>query len=450
MQHCTSNTPPSLTEWVMFGFALILLQALLASACLADEGRIYVIASEPYPSADFNAAPAILYRVEGDQLEKVRTITTSRQDTLFVHSYPDQGYVFVGSVGALPGSFLLDVVELRNVGVERTLDLDGCWGCNPSNYPDRCMGCRYATSHLLNREGHLIYMIRPGIRYVEQLDCACRDLGVDILTGEAISGLGTDDLRYAYLNGAPGGLVDGGEFGAYIAADGMNALARAEEDAKGHDLGWALPPGLASVPGSWRKAAQLMIDNEYMRVLAPVLSAAERHAGERLFYVFNKESGEWAELSLPGSGVPMAELKYHVSSLDMSGLYFPMRGFREWLATEEIEEINVYKPDTFDLEGLAEQRFGSFRSAAERSKNRKAALSGKFRLYNARTKKLFVQDTVEPNSEVLYVDEDDRVYYRVSDELRMAKIEDGRLGAPEILVKAPEVWAVHWLFFGRE
>ena len=68
--------------------------------------------------------------------------------------------------------------------------------------------------------------------------------------------------------------MDGGEFGAVIAADGMKAVARAEEEVRGHDLGWELPPALAMVPGSWRQAAQLMIDNDLMRVLAPVVSAA--------------------------------------------------------------------------------------------------------------------------------------------------------------------------------
>ena len=169
-----------------------------------------------------------------------------------------------------------------------------------------------------------------------------------------------------------------------------------------------------------------------------------------MFYVYEKASGEWSELTLPGSGVPMVELRYHVSNLDMSGLYFPMRAFREWLAAEEIDKINVYEPRTFDLEGLAEQRFGSFRSAAERSKNRKAALSGRFRLFNARTKDLIVHDTGEPNSEVLYVDEEARVYYRVSDELRRARIQDGRLEKSMVLVKVPELWAVHWLFVGHE
>ena len=42
-----------------------------------------------------------------------------------------------------------------------------------------------------------------------------------------------------------------------------------------------------------------------------------------------------------------------------------------------------------------------------------------------------MDNTGEPNSDVLYVDEDDVAWYRVSDELRQAPIQDGRLGPPE-------------------
>ena len=439
---------PAMRPWVAAVPFLLLLQALLAVACFADEEQVYVIASEPYPNTDFSPSPAILYRVEGGRLEKVRTITTVKQDTLFVDPYPDHGYVFVGSVGARPGAFLLDVLDLGSVGVELTLDLDGCWGCNASNRRSGCMGCRYATSHLLNRDGRLIYMIRPGTRNSEQLDCACQDLGVDVRTGEAITGLGTGDLQYAYQYGAPGGLVDGGEFGADIYGGGTRARARGTADVNGHDLGWELPLGVKLEAGRWGDSARLMIDNDNMRVLGPItVGEPDRHAAERLFYVFDKESGEWSRLKLLGSGVPMPALRHYVSSLDMSGTYFPMRAFRDWLATEE---IYGYEPGALEMERLAEQRFGPFRSAAERFVLRQTAPSGRFRLHNAQTRLLIVHDTGEPNSEVLYVDEDDVAWYRVSDELRRAPIQDGRLGPPEVIVKSPELWAVHWLFLGRE
>ena len=437
----------SLRAWAAVGPGLALFQAVLAVDCLADEKSMYVIASDPFPNSIFVTSPTILYRVGNERLEKVRTITTRRQDTTFVHSYPEQGFVFVGSVGARPGSFLMDVVDLRSPSVERTVDLDGCWGCNAQNYRSSCMGCLYATSHLLDRAGRLIYMIRSGTWYSEQLDCKCRDLGVDVLTGETIADLGSGALRHAYVNGVPGGLVDGGEFGTGIIADGIRAVAQGKDDAKGIDLGWDLPRSLVFGRERWNGSARLIVDNDDMRVLAPMPFAPEDQLDEGLFFVFHHESREWSEIKLPGSGVPMAALRSHVHTLDMTGQYFPMRAFREWLAAEEIY-AHEWGPRGF--ERLAEQRIGPFRFAEERFRDHQAALPGKFRLYNARTKILIMHDTGEPDTEVLYVDEDDRVYYRVSDELFRARIEDGALGTSEVLVRAPEVGSVHWLFFGNE
>lgn len=414
---------------------------------------MYVIASQPYPNTEFLPTPAILFRVEDGRLEKVRTITTYRQDTLFVHSYPDKGYVFVGSVGARNGAFLLDVLDLRTLRLERTLELDGCWGCNASNHREGCMGCRYATSHLLNRDGRQIYMIRTGTWYSEQLDCSCRDLGVDVVSGETIEGLSTGALRLAYHYGAPGGLIDGGEFGAGVYAEGARAVAREEGDSKGHYLGWSLPPNLKLGSGTWRSSAQLFVNNDYVRVLAPVPRGALGDGSpSKMFFVFDKAAGEWSELLLPGSGVFRAASGHYVSNLDGSGIYYPMRAFREWLAAEE---IRAYEPSPRDRRRLDEIRFGAaprgpFLLPLERFNERRSVPTGRLLLHNAQTRENVTYDTDEPDSEVLYVDGSSVVYFRVGDELRRARIEEGGLGKLEIVVKAPEVAAVHWLFFGRE
>ena len=131
----------------------------------------------------------------------------------------------------------------------------------------------------------------------------------------------------------------------------------------------------------------------------------------------------------------------------LRGLTGAFRGYGHWLAREDIQS---YKPGVVDLERLKRHRFAPFSSAAERFEDDQAAPSGRFRLYNARTKELIEHDTGEPDTEVLYVDEDRFAYFRVSDELRRARIGDGKLGPEEVLAKAPELWAVHWLFFGRE
>ena len=440
----------ALTRWVAFATCLLLVQAFVAAACMAGEERMYVIASDPNLPG---IAPAILYRVEDERLEKMRTITTAQQDTLFVHPYPEQGYVFVGSVGARAGAFLLDVLDLRSVGVERTLDLDGCWGCSASNFRRACRGCLYATSHLLNRGGRLIYMIRPAAYWDgAQLNCACRDLGVDVVTGEAVADLGSAVLGLAYQNGSPGGMVDGGDFGMPVYADGTEAIVRNKAAERPRKLGWQLPPGvrLANGPGHPGDWARLMIDNAAMRVLLVMplgKQAPLADATQRALDVYDKASGQWRKLKLPGSGIRMEARWGYVEALDSPGIYLPMRAFGEWLAAEE---IYAYEPGILDVERLAEHRFGEFRSAAKRFEQDEAEPSGRFRLYNARTQALIAHDTGEPDSEVLYVDGADVAYYRVSDELRRAPIEDGRLGKPEVVAKAPELWAVHWLFFGRE
>ena len=110
-----------------------------------------------------------------------------------------------------------------------------------------------------------------------------------------------------------------------------------------------------------------------------------------------------------------------------------------------------YAPGSLNLARLELQQFPPFLSAAVNlSQVREIAPTGRLLLCDARAKALIIHDTGEPNSEVLYVDEDDVAWYRVSDELRRAPIEDGKLGPEEVVAKAPELLAVHWLFFGRE
>ena len=115
------------------------------------------------------------------------------------------------------------------------------------------------------------------------------------------------------------------------------------------------------------------------------------------------------------------------------------------------EDIQSYEPGALDLERLKRHHFPPFLSAAERfSSSEETRQRVRLYIYNARTRELIVHETGEPDTEALYVDEDDAAWYRVSDELRRAPIREGRLGPEEVVAKAPELWAVHWLFFGSE
>ena len=276
--------------------ALCLPSAFLALTCLAAEKNLYLIASEPNANQFLRGFPTVLYRLEGERLTRVRTITTKKQDTLFVRPFHDKGLVCVGSIGAYEGAFLLDVLHLDAMAEERAFDLDGCWGCY------------YSTSHLLNRDGRLIYLIRsPSHR--EERDCACRDLAVDLRTGEAINELDAGDLKDAYAYGAPGGMVSGGDFGAPIYADDRQAVLRSKNGLETHDLGWELPPGLKLGRYSMFQefSTRLAVNNDHMRVLTePVINQrADGLSAARTFHVFDKASEQWSALELPGSGSPM-------------------------------------------------------------------------------------------------------------------------------------------------
>ena len=381
------------------------LLALMASAGLAaGEENLYLIASEPFdaPLATF---PTLFYRLDGGQLTKIRTVTTQRQDTMFARVYHDKGYAVVASDGAAKGSFLLNVIDLESVSAQTSYDID------------TCEGCFYIESYLLSRNDSLIYVILGRDR-----DRVYR--GVNLRTGAMSSDFDDRDEVHAYSGSHGNGFVDHG--GGIILRNimGVGKDAVIYEWGNARRLGWTLPDGLElRKDGSY--AVQYM-NNDHLRVTS--IGGHPRDSRSRLFYVYAKAGDAWSKLKL-------------------SGGLFSLRAYRHWLIAEEI-----YRgiPGSPELERLEVQHFPPFLSAADRLRARDIAPSGRFYLYNARTQALIIHDTGEPNSEVLYVDEDDAVYYRVSDELRRAQIEDGELARPSVLVKSPVLWAVHWLFLGKE
>lgn len=70
-------------------------------------------------------------------------------------------------------------------------------------------------------------------------------------------------------------------------------------------------------------------------------------------------------------------------------------------------------------------------------------------LFNTYTQKYIEWNTGQGDSEILLV-EDDKVYYRVNDEIYKASILKGeKLGKPELLIKGPQVLDIHWAFISK-
>jgi len=387
--------------------------ALLACLPFATAGSkelsIFLIASEPYDDSSFGF-PTILYKVEMGGLVKVRTVTTQRQNTTFVDVYPERGYALVGSErGRRSGSQLLDVIDMHSVSAQKSYDVD------------ICDDCAYISSHMQNRHDRQVYFYlgyNEGRKYT----------GVDLRTGRILSGFDWTDVAGAYRTGTGSPFVDRLKHFSGVVHDGDRLIYGEGRGPSRHRLGWKEPQEYGWDSGS--TITDLLVNNDYLRLIS-----VYRHSnwqGELRglgLHVFDKTASEW-------------------SKLDIFGEYGSFRAFGHWLVSEEIQE---YEPELLDLKRLERQCFQPFLSAAVNlSLVREIAPAGRLRFYNARTRDLIVHDTGEPNSEVLYVDEGDMAWYRVSDELRRAPIEEGRLGKPELVAKAPQLWAVHWMFFGKE
>lgn len=390
--------------------AVVALVACLVSANVwAKEQGVYLIASEPYLNR-LEGFPTLLYRVEDGELIKVRTVTTQQQGANFVDVIPGRGYVLVGSDrGLAHGSLLLDVIDMGSVSAQTSYEME------------ICQDCSIISSHMQEGADGQHYFV------VGYNAGSSSYKGVNLKSGHLTSSLGPIDEANAYRTGTGSSFVDRLSESGGVLHDGDLFIFGEGEGPHRLELGLRLPGGKSRDPGSI--AATLLVNNDDIR-LTMVFRNGEWTGEVRGLglYVFDKDAEEWSRLKAPrGVG--------------------SFRAFGHWLMREDIQ---WYEPGALDLDRLKLHHFPPFLSAAERFESRHLAPSGRLFFYNARTKATIVHDTGEPDAEALYVDEEDVAWYRVSDELRRAPIQEGKLGPEEVVAKAPELWAVHWLFFGTE
>lgn len=155
-------------------------------------------------------------------------------------------------------------------------------------------------------------------------------------------------------------------------------------------------------------------------------SPVDTSAKDRTWLALDKQTNRWNPITIFGRS-------------------FSLQAFGTWIVfTERHHDL----PDSLKWELLETQRSEGFLSAAERFRLHRYPPTGRLHYYNVRSGRLHVYDTGEPNSEALYVDDQDRAYLRVSDELWRIRINEDGSGGVTVLAKQPELWAVHWLVMG--
>ena len=323
--------------------------------------------------------------------------------------YPGRGLALVLSKGADSTSYLLDVLDMQSVTSQKSHDID----LAPRGYHTR------GSLHIRADEPIVVFSTLDAKDKLEYL-------GLNLITGAFSSDFQWADGAEAYSAGTGSSFVDRHRpFAAVM--HGNQVVSYGGASPRRDDMSWRLPERWGWEPGA--TITRVLVNNDDVRMISvyPRIELSSETRGLGL-HVFDKSKGEWAKLDVP------------------TGLG-SFRAFGYWIAREEIQP---YRPGTIDLEPYRRHWTAPFLSTAERFEFRRYSPSGRLFFYNARTRTITVHDTGEPDSEVLHVDGADVAWYRVSDELRKAKIENGKLKDEEVVVKAPEMWAVHWLFFGKE
>ena len=379
----------------------VLSVALVSLTFLTDfsvaSGKIFLIAGNPAPKLITRSFPVLLYSLEGSGVRKLRTIATQKQNAFFVRPYQEKGFVLVGSE-ATPTSFLIDKIDLSSIEKEQSFEFS------------ICKDCYYFRSHMveLGDENVLMHVSGNSINDVLRHHIA----GLNIDNGTVVK-MSFDNLNSVYSFGSSGGNANSGDRLASIYADGRKAAWGYYQKL---DLGWELPEGFN--PDETDRILQL-VNNDAIRIVTSS-DLVDRENGKNTYYINDKKNNQWSSITLDGNSLRV-------------------RGFKHWLATEE-----VYSSST-EINSTASN--GLFLTASERFAYSGISPTGSLYLYDGIASRLIVHETNEPDSEVLFVDCDE-VYFRVADEIRLGHLRLDHIDNIRTLVKSPLIFAVHWLVKG--
>tara|TARA_R110002072_G_C7959878_1_gene533797 strand:+ start:1215 stop:2453 length:1239 start_codon:yes stop_codon:yes gene_type:complete len=345
-------------------------------------------------------------------------------DRAFIRPYHDYGLVLFGSnLGAGEGVHL-DIIDMRSVWEPRSLYYPLCDNC----------GVSVSGMHFLAREDKTLQILfNSSMQSDLDLETGLRRRvfqTMNLSTGE-VKDSHRGDQRYVASYGMAGARATGtGDSTTLVRNhfDGTNEAVVARD----MPLGWDVPAWFVENP---LESIMRVIENQSIRVLTSAGFSRAGDPGTSRYYFYNKLDDNW-----------------HIHAFDGNGSW-AIRGFGEWVVTEEVHRI----PDTEVPEARAEfhARWRSgvsdneYLDATSRFLHFEVRPTGRLLIYNVFERKEFVIETGEPDSEVLLV-ENNQVYYRVDDSIYREEIDLRReqLTNTTLLVSAPEVRHMHWAFLG--
>ena len=384
-------------SWLIFQLILPLCGLSVSVNVYAQEQKMFAVAGSPLNlfTEDF---PVVLYEIGGSELLEIDRPAEQQDKVFFVRPYHTHGLVLVGSEPE-SGSIQLTVVDIDDIEEKATFKVDVC------------ESCIHAFSHLLQMpDDQLIYAFV--ISEVVQGTANLHVEGVILESGTHVP-LTLADLKYAVNFGNPGGNVDGGDELRSIYSNGKDAVFGYSQQLP---LSWTLPEELTLKP---EDTIFQIVNNSEVRLISTPTLAASGSSDRTTLYVYDKSTQEWAPIAVDGN-------------------LLRVRGFGEWIATEEAYRDSELSNITFNFSP------STFLAAEEKIGYSQMRQTGRLYLYNVSSKVLIEHMTGNPDSEVLLIDGDD-IYIRVGDELRKGELAGSQLVGQEVLVKAPEVLDIHWL-----
>lgn len=408
--------------------AAVAILSVIALSMQISAQDLYLLTGTPTPNSDLRFGSAV-FQVDPARgaLKNVRDVVSKEIGVDFVEADYDDRLIVLGYPQVVPSTFAVVKMDNPTKETSSTIPLDRKSGVT--------------THYLLDVPGR-------GVGQALNLFDATTDAQGRLLENPA-----SDRLAVIWLSGPPRNwevhpwtdmlyVRCSGYFGT---AAGSNDFLRVRAGSDGmlsgdilsghpENLGIPAPPHL-SPPLAKYEDLLLSVNNDEMAVISRIGKTKGLYGAADNLFVFSKDSSTWKQVSIPAG-----------SSL--------IRGFRNWIAgtAAELDEQHLRQSPGREKRMAGKMHPGTGHRMPEEvsveeifSHLGETYFPGELFLYNAKTGKSYTISTGQGDSEVVLVT-DNAVYYRVNDALYRVAVNSDSLGKPELLVKDPVIFQVHWAF----